>query len=141
MKTALDTNILSAVWSGERSAHHVAAALEAAKQKGLLVLSGPAYAECLAHPFFTEEQIRFFMKEAGILTDLPLLDAVWMEAGRRYRQYAIRRRQSHHDSPRRILPDFLIGAHALLQADRLMTLDDTFFRRHFPELTLCPLEE
>jgi predicted nucleic acid-binding protein len=36
-----------------------------------------------------------------------------------------------------LLPDFLIAAHALLRADRLMTLDPARYQQDFPELRLA----
>ena len=139
MKTALDTNVLSALWSREASASLLVPALQEAQRTGTLVLSPPAYAECLAHPFFTEEQIQQILADAGVVVQLSLLDAVWIEAGRRYRQYPIRRRQPRTEPPRRLLADFLIGAHALLQAEQLLTLDRNFYRTYFPELRLYSL--
>ncbi len=39
-------------------------------------------------------------------------------------------------APRRLLADFMIGAHALLSADRLMTFDTKVYGQDFPELRL-----
>ena len=36
----------------------------------------------------------------------------------------------------RALPDFLVGAHALLQCDGLITRDDAFYRQYFKGLKL-----
>ncbi|MDR2871500.1 MAG: type II toxin-antitoxin system VapC family toxin [Xanthomonadaceae bacterium] len=46
-----------------------------------------------------------------------------------------RHRQRDHSS-RRAAPDYLIGAHALLQCDGLITRDDKFFREYFKGLKL-----
>jgi predicted nucleic acid-binding protein len=85
--------------------------------------------------------IESFLADTGIAVELQMLDDVWTLAGRRYRQYAIRRRQFQAEPPRRILADFLVGAHALLQAERLITQDVKFYRTNFPELLLYPLGE
>jgi predicted nucleic acid-binding protein len=76
-----------------------------------------------------------------MMVDLHVMDSVWREAGRRFSEHAARRRQTFAQHPRRILADFLIGAHALLQADCLMTLDTRYYRQYFPELRLSPIPE
>jgi predicted nucleic acid-binding protein len=141
MKTALDTNILSAIFMGEPSAPRVRVALNAAKQAGSIVISPPAYAESLANPTGSQDIISAFLQLGGIAIDLPMLDHIWTEAGLRYQRYAAHRRQTFGEHPRRILADFLIGAHALLQADCLMTLDTRYYRQHFPELRIYPIPE
>ena len=49
-------------------------------------------------------------------------------------RYAKRRRRSAPQGPKRLLADFIIGSHALAQADRFLTLDPKRYKRDFPEL-------
>jgi predicted nucleic acid-binding protein len=60
-----------------------------------------------------------------------------VDAGRRFARYADQRRKSAHGHPKRLLADFLIGSHALLQADRLMSLDASRYGQYYPELKLA----
>jgi hypothetical protein len=61
---------------------------------------------------------------------------MWLQAGRRFARYAKRRRTNTGEAPERLLADFIIGSHALSQADRFMTLDPKRYKRDFPDLTL-----
>ena len=134
MRTAIDTNVLSALWSGEPSAQGIAQRLGAAKSEGGLVISPVVYAELLAHPKATEAFLADFLETTRIAIDFSLSKAVWLEAGRRFARYAHRRRASTNEGPKRLLADFVIGAHALTEADRLMTLDPLRYEKDFPEL-------
>jgi predicted nucleic acid-binding protein len=134
MRTALDTNVLSALWSNEPGATAIAKGLANARHDGAVLISAIVYCELLAYPNATEAYVDTFCADTGITIDLQLQDAAWIEAGRRFAKYATRRRRSKTESPKRLIADFLVGAHALIQADRLMTLDPTRYQQDFPEL-------
>lgn len=136
MRTAIDTNVLSALWSREQFASNIAKNLGEAKIEGGLVVGAPVYAELLAHPKATEAFVNSFLSDTGILVDFEFEQQVWLEAGRRFARYAKRRRRSTREGPKRLLADFIIGSHALAKADRLMTLDPKRYVRDFPELKL-----
>ncbi|WP_058834689.1 type II toxin-antitoxin system VapC family toxin [Luteimonas abyssi] len=61
----------------------------------------------------------------------PTQEAAAMRAGHMYRRFRIRGGQGE-----RVIGDFLIGAHALLQCDALITRDAAFFRDYFKGLKL-----
>ena len=136
MRTALDTNVLSALWSVESDASRIAAALGDARALGGLVICGPVFVELLAHPSITETFIEHFLQETGISVEFELEEPIWRQAGTAFAAYARRRRRSGGDPPKRLLVDFLIASHALLRADRLMTLDARRYNQDFPALRI-----
>lgn len=136
MKTALDSNILSSLWSNEPSAVRVQAELKSARSQGALVVCAPVFVELMAHPLVSPGFVDDFIRETRIAVEFVLSESVWRKAAERYSAYAQRRRLSGGASPRRLPADFVIAAHALLEADRLFTLDSTRYHRDFPELRL-----
>ena len=133
MRTALDTNVLSALWSDEPSARGIESVLFKARSEGGLVICAPVYCELLAYPSATRQFVQEFLGETGILVDFLLDEEVWQRAADSFVTYA-KRRRSRGGSPKRMLVDFVVAAHALLRADRLMTLDASRYRQDFPKL-------
>lgn len=136
MRTAIDTNVISAIWAGEASVSELLTKLDKAKADGALLVCPAVFSELHAYPGATAAFIGKFLDATDIRVDYRLEEAVWTEAGERFARYAVRRRESQGGSPRRLLTDFLIGAHALVQADRLLTLDAGIYQRNFPEVRL-----
>jgi predicted nucleic acid-binding protein len=136
MRTALDTNILSSVWSGAPSAHVIADQLSAVRAEGALVICAPVFVELSAVPSLNAHLVRKALAEMTISIDFDLEEEVWMLAAESFAAYAIRRRSSDGGSPKRLLPDFVIASHALLRADRLMTRDASRYSQDFPKLRL-----
>jgi predicted nucleic acid-binding protein len=137
MKTALDTNILSCLWSNEPSALRVQADLQRARALGAIVVCGPVYVELVAHPLVSPDFVDRFLHETGITAEFLLDEPVWRKAAEGYGAYAKRRRRSSGGTPKRLLIDFVIAAHALVCADRLMTLDPSRYQLDFPNLRLA----
>lgn len=119
MITAVDTNVLVALWDRDDALNSTAqAALDAAFARGKLVISGAVFAELLALPRRTEAFIEVFLRETGIGVDWITNEAVWRVAGRAFQAYANRRRKQRSGEPRRLLADFLIGARTALRCSR-----------------------
>jgi predicted nucleic acid-binding protein len=138
MRTALDTNVISALLSGEPVSRQAVGLMGQASSEGGLVVCGAVYAELLAYPQMTREWLEGFLKNTSIDIDFELEGLVWLEAGLQYAEYAKRRRSTGGSSPKRLLADFIIGAHAVKKADRLFTFDADRYRKAFPKLVLVP---
>jgi len=137
MTTAIDTNVVIALWDKDPTLSSAAqTALEAAFQRGSLVVAAPVFAELIAAPGRTETFVSSFFEETGVAIDWDLGEPVWRSAGRAFQSYAERRRKQRDSGARRILTDFLIGAHAHTRGYRLLTLDERLYRAAFPSLTI-----
>lgn len=136
MRTAIDTNVISALWSNEPASANVANLLFEAKKIGGLVISAPVYVELLAYPNATKDFLDKFLQDSGIEVDFVLTEEVWQKAALSFANYANRRRNSKSSHPKRLLVDFIVGAHALLEANRLMTMDKNRYITAFADLEI-----
>lgn len=135
MITAIDTNVLVALWDRDDTLNLAAQiALDAAFARGKLVISGAVFAELLAFPRRSENFLDQFLDDTGITVDWSVDESVWRVAGKSFQKYANQRRKHKAGQPRRILADFLIGAHAVEKGYSLLTLDDGIYRSAFPKL-------
>ena len=139
MRTAVDTNVFSALWSSEPTASIVVALLGDARGIGGVVVCGAVYAELLAHPNATQAFVDDFLLKTSVTVEFELDEPIWREAARAYAAYAQRRRDSGGVQTKRLLVDFVVGAHAAHRADRLLTLDTSRYALYFPRLALITI--
>jgi len=154
MITAVDTNVLLDVLipdapQGEESERTLAEAV----RFGAVVISEPVYAELAAH-FVHRTSLDGFLEDTGIRLEPSGAEALH-RAGMAWSEYIRRRplpffcpqcgaaqdvrceRCGASVQPRQhVLADFLIGAHALVRTDRLLTRDRGYYGTYFPELNL-----
>ncbi len=136
MITAVDTNVISAIWAGEPNASSAEMLLRDAYAAGPLVLCPVVYSELLCHPAMPPSRVEQLLAEADVRIDFDLDQTIWREAGIRFGAYLKRRPRGAVS--RRFMADFLIGAHALQSADRLISFNAADFKRDFPELAVLP---
>jgi predicted nucleic acid-binding protein len=128
MTTAVDANIILDVLLGVAPDTDTSSeALRLAKLDGRLIISTICYAE-IAGNFPSQARADDFFQLIGCSVDEIDQETAFL-AGTFYRSY--RKRGGERS---RILPDFLIAAHAQLKSDRLLTRDKRFFGATFPKL-------
>lgn len=138
MTICLDTNVLSALFSGEPGAAELAGQLYGWQQQEPLMIHAAVRAELLALPGMTAQVLDAELSRLSITVDGETPAAVWDRTGQAFAAYVQRRRASGGGHPRRLLADFFIGSHADFVGASLCTLDPQHYRLSFPALTLLP---
>ncbi len=133
MITAVDTNILLDVFLPDKKfASDSSKLLKLAYDEGALVICDIVYAGLV--PQFEERSI-LDSTLTTINVSLSSVDKdVAFLAGERWKVY----RKSGGER-KRIITDFLIGAHAMVKAERFLTRDRGFYKSCFPDLKIFSL--
>lgn len=133
MITAIDTNVLLDILKPNLEWKDAAFRnLNFAAQAGSLCICDIVYAELCGH-FETRGECDQFLKDLEILIDPMERDTLFLTS----RIYQLYRKQGGQRN--RILADFMIGAHAMSQAQCLLTRDRGFYQKLFPELKIMSL--
>jgi predicted nucleic acid-binding protein len=128
MITALDSSIILDVLTGSpRFAEASEQLLRRASAEGRLILGECVAAEILP-AFGSKEDFPRFLRDWQIDFVPSSLESSLL-AGEYFAKYLQRGGKA-----RRVLPDFLIAAHAFLKANRLLARDRGYFRDYFTQL-------
>ena len=129
MITAIDSSVLlDVVCNDQHYADKSETALRCASSEGSIIVCECVIAEIC--PVFHPSQFNAFIEDWHI-TFVPSSAESAALAGKYFANYLQRGEKSVN-----IVPDFLIGAHALCHADRLLTRDRGYFRDYFSGLKL-----
>jgi predicted nucleic acid-binding protein len=130
MISALDSSvILDVLTDSPRFSESSEALLRRATAEGKLVIGDCVLAE-IAPAFDDENALREFLADWQIEFVPSSMDSAIL-AGSNFAKYLSRGGRAG-----RIVADFLIGAHAVFHADRLLARDRGFLRDYFSELTV-----
>lgn len=154
MITAVDTNVLIDILNkDERHFENSDRFLQKALRRGSLIINEVVYAE-LASQFDEGKRLDEFLEDVGISLEPSTRNAL-QEASKAWRNYVAKRGRelecprcgaralvrcencSNLIAPRQhIISDFLIGGHAMVLADALLTRDRGYYKAYFETLTL-----
>jgi predicted nucleic acid-binding protein len=130
MITAIDTNILIDVFGadplfGQSSAQ----LLKACSQRGSLIACDVVWTET-ATMFPSQKKFLEAMDILGVVFS-SLTKPTTLVAAHAWRDY-----RASGGKRERVIADFLIGAHAKVQADQFLTRDRGFYRKYFNSLRI-----
>jgi predicted nucleic acid-binding protein len=133
MRTAIDSSVvLDVLVADSRHAARSEAALRQCAAEGALVVGECVVAEISPTLGGRGSQVGDLLREWGV-EFVPSTAESAALAGSMFGKYLARSRRA---GPRRVLPDFLIGAHAALLSDRLLARDRGYYRDYFKGLVL-----
>lgn len=133
MRTAVDSSVLWSIFKGERDAKAWVDLLMAARRESGLIMCDIVFAE-IAPLFKSLADLNSRLVSLG-LEYVPIEPTSAFAAGEVFRNYRRAGGPRQH-----LIPDFLIGAHALHQAGRLAARDRGYFRRYFKDLCIMTPE-
>ncbi|MGX9116859.1 type II toxin-antitoxin system VapC family toxin [Mesorhizobium sp. BHbsci] len=134
ISTLIDTNVLIDVWGpAGQGTKWSASAITACRRDGTLVINTIVWSE-LAPLIATEPALRKAVETLKMDRELLPWEAAFL-AGVTHSRY--RRAGGVRE---RTLPDFFIGAHAVVAGHRLLTRDAARYRSYFPDLDIMSPE-
>jgi predicted nucleic acid-binding protein len=133
MILAVDTSVLLAIFKGEHSAGNWVKVIDrAGKGTNQIVACDVVTAET-SSLFPSAVSYQQAIDELGVVFS-PLSNSAAVRAGRVFRDY-----RKAGGARKVMIPDFLIGAHALEQADALAAIDRGYLRRYFEPFKIVTL--